>query len=113
MWDCASNFGVFEVPSSRPGKTWRVELHGSEGPARCWCPAYAYFKGEPWDRTCKHLEQLWDNEHGACLYNPQWRDGIRQPELKPVSYTTASGFGPEGECCPACGGPVIAVRRAV
>lgn len=108
--DCASAFGVYEMPSkSRPSLRHRLILHG-ETDASCACEAWQNFKGEPWDRTCPHMKAVWDRTNGACLYNMQWCEGIADPKIRPVGYTAPLV---PGEKCPACGGPVVAVRRAV
>lgn len=106
--DCASLWGAYEVPSdSDPEKKYTVRLYGESG-AVCSCPAWRFFKGEEWDRTCKHVERIWN---GTCKWNIQWSEGIKDPEFRPVTYT--SGNFASGESCPACGGKMIAVNRAV
>lgn len=107
MADCASNYGVFHVPSdSNPHQHYVVVLNGSEGPAHCNCQAFKF--APEGAKDCKHVRRVWEQ---ACLYNPQWRDGQSDPALKPVQLTYDRTI--EGESCPACGGPVVAVRRAV
>lgn len=106
MADCASNYGVFKMPGSR-GETHTVTLGGSEGGAHCTCKAWQFAAWD--DKDCKHVRRLWNG--GACLYNPQWKDGTANPEFRPVSYTYDAII--PGEECPACGGPMVAVRRAV
>jgi hypothetical protein len=103
MEDCASNYGTFKVPGSK-GAEYVVTMNGSEGMPHCTCKAYDF---APWDaKDCKHIRQVWEE---ACLYNPQWRDGKSDPKLRPASTDTPL---PDSKC-PACGGPTIAVRRAV
>jgi hypothetical protein len=108
MEDCASNYGVFQVPGSKAGTMYLVSLLGSEGGASCGCAAFRFSKRPVYDRSCKHIARLW--EGGACLYNPQWKDGTAKPEFRPVRYTYEAFTGGH---CPACGGPAVAVRRAV
>ena len=106
MADCASNYGVFRVPSaSERGKFYIVTWSGSESMPHCTCPAFRY--GAP-DELCKHQKWVW--EHG-CFYNPQWKEGTADPEAKPVDYVYDATI--PGEKCPACGGPMVSVRRAV
>jgi hypothetical protein len=102
MEDCASNYGVFEVEGSR-GAKYSVTLNGSEGPADCTCPAYK-FSGER--RDCKHVARVFAE---ACLYNPQWHDAKEAPTLRPKDYTYSCFTN--SKC--RCGGPMVAVRRAV
>lgn len=104
MADCQSNYGVYKLPGSK-GTVYTVSFGGSEGPAHCTCPAYK-FSGE--GRHCKHIEKVWN---GACMYNPQWCKGHNPIRFKPVEYTY-DAVVPDEEC-PNCGGPVVAVRRAV
>ena len=109
MEDCASNYGVFKVPGSKPGTEYTVTLHGSEGPAHCTCEGFRWSGelGQLRDlKSCKHIKQVYDQ---ACLYNPQWHDSNENPKLKPVSYTY-DHFS-RSKC--ACGGPMVYVRRAV
>ena len=100
MLDCASNFAIFEMPSRDGKSTYEVEI-GGESYTRCPCRGFHY------RQNCHHLEELW---RGACFYNPQWHDGREDPEYTPKSYTHPLV---EGERCPACGGPMVAVLRAV
>lgn len=102
---CADYFAAFMVPGSR-GNLYRVELYGGEGPATCECPAFKFHKGEIYDRTCKHIEYVWQN---ACLYNPQWHDGGPR-KIKPMEYLDEARLYGE---CPCCGGPMVPVRIAV
>lgn len=104
MADCQSNYGVFEVTGSK-GNTYTVTFSGSEGAAHCTCPAWKY-SGE--EMYCKHIEQVWN---GACMFNPQWCGGHTPVTFKPKSYTYDAVV--PGEQCPNCGGPMVAVRRAV
>ena len=103
MEDCASNYGVFEVPGSKPGTSYIVTFNGSEGPAHCTCEGYRW-SGKL--KSCRHIKLVYDL---ACLYNPQWHDSNENPKLKPVSYTY-DRFS-RSKC--ACGGPMVYVRRAV
>ena len=105
MEDCASNYGVFDVEGSR-GAVHTVTLGGSEGPAHCTCPSFFYKPGEVFDKTCKHTDLVIEE---ACLYNPQWREGKADPR-RPDRYLDRSFTGSK---CPDCGGPMVAVRRAV
>jgi len=100
MADCASNYGTFEVPASKGTRT--VHWSGSESMPHCGCDGFKY------RQDCKHVKYVMEH---ACLYNPQWHDGQEDPELRPLSFNY-DAFIP-GEDCPACGGPVVAVRRAV
>lgn len=100
MEDCASNYGVFQVPGSKPGVTYTVTFSGSEGPAHCTCKGFEH-RGD-----CKHIKYVWDN---ACLYNPQWKDSVENPKLRPVDYTYTA-FSPN-KC--ACGDKKVYVKRAV
>jgi hypothetical protein len=102
MADCASNYGTYQVPGSK-GATWVVSLNGSEGPVHCSCPAYKYSR----DQACKHCDLVLRQ---ACLYNPQCGPGREDPAMVPVSYNYDKFV--EG-ACPMCGGPMVAVRRAV
>ena len=65
---CPQYYSTFSVKGSG-GSVYTVSLAGT-GFAHCDCPAYTYFKGEPSDRTCKHIKAVW--EHG-CFYNPSGR----------------------------------------
>lgn len=101
---CADYFSVFDVPGSK-GAMWHVVMNGTE--ASCDCPAFRYFKGDPWDRTCKHITYVWDH---ACLWNEQWCDG-KADDLEPAESTGYPRI--PGATCPACGGPVCPVKIAV
>lgn len=101
MEDCASNYGVFKIAGSE-GNEYTVVFNGSEGPAHCTCKAF-HFSSEG---TCKHIQEIWKK---ACLFNPQWKDAVENPEIRPVSYVYST-FSPN--TC-ACGGPMVYVRRAV
>ena len=101
MEDCASNYGVFKMPGSKPGTEYTVTLHGSEGPAHCTCEGNTKF-----NKQCRHIKQVYDQ---ACLFNPQWHDGKEEPKLRPIEYTY-DRFS-QNKC--ACGGPMVYVRRAV
>jgi len=103
MEDCASNYGVFDVPGSKPGTSYTVTLHGSEQAPHCTCPAFMYSK----DQDCKHVKRVWQD---ACLFNPQWKDGKTDPALRPreYGYHTFSTHP-----CPCCGGKMVYVKRAV
>jgi hypothetical protein len=101
MYDCASNFATYEVPGSS-GNTYDVTL-GGETYAHCPCTGFGFRK------DCSHVKYVWDH---ACLYNPQWHDGKENPDLVPKEYERTVGFN-EKVRCPACGGPSVAVRRAV
>ncbi len=101
MEDCASNYGVFQVESSKPGIFYTVSMAGSEGLPHCPCKGFEY------RQDCKHINQVWEK---ACMYNPQWNEGKTNPELVPYSFTYES-FSPH--LCPACGGPMVYVKRAV
>ncbi len=100
MLDCASNYGVFDVVGKR-GQHYRVEMYGSEQQPYCPCEGFKF------RHECSHVSSLWQGK--ACLYNPQWHDGVAEPELRPIAYTTTTVETP----CPACGGPTVPVRRAV
>lgn len=106
MEDCASNFASYKVPGS--SGTYEVTL-GGESFVHCQdlendvpCLGFSY-RGD-----CKHIRYVWDN---ACLYNPQYHDG-GPATLKPEYDERQPGFLADGKC-PACGGPTVAVKRAV
>lgn len=105
---CASWDASYTVEGSG-GNSYDVRI-SPEGRTWCSCPAYKHFRGEEYDRTCKHIK-LVHNE--ACLWNPQWPmpsqergEVLRQPTM--VSTRTMVS-----ERCPQCGGPVVAVRIAI
>jgi hypothetical protein len=100
MADCASCFGVYEVPNSRGSGTYRVEL-GGENWSHCPCKGFE-FRGE-----CRHIGEVYKK---ACCWNPQYGEGKRNPELKPIEYTYDKFVS---EPCPMCGGKMVAVIRAV
>lgn len=102
---CADYFSSFEVPGSR-GNTYVVTLGGTA--ADCTCPAYKFFRGPEYDRTCKHIAYVWEH---ACLWNEQWCDG-KEDDLSPVAGSLTYDTIP-GEVCPHCGGPVCPVKIAV
>lgn len=104
MSDCASNYGVFHIPSSDGKSVYTVTLSGSEGPAHCNCKAFGFSGAK---QTCKHVKQVYD---GACLYNPQWHDANPNPRVRPVDYCYDAVV--LDKTC-ECGGPMVAVRRAV
>lgn len=107
MMDCASNYGVFVVKShSAKNKNYMVSFGGSEGPAHCTCKAFEY---SPEPKSCKHITEVFN---GSCRYNPQWCKGTEDPTHVPTGYTYDAFAGPEHKC-PACGGPMVFVRRAV
>lgn len=107
--------------SPQRGGSYIVRMYADERmQSTCTCPAFTFFKGEPWDRTCKHLKAVW--EHG-CFFNPQWRDagpndyaqhGITLVDLDMVQegrvYDTLEGDEP---LCPGCGSLMIPVVIAV
>lgn len=100
---CAQYHADFKVTGSR-GDEYTVSFTGMEGAAYCTCKAWEF---APWDnKNCKHIEKVWKE---ACLWNPQWRDG-GENIITPTSYRQD---GLQGESCPSCGGPVVAVRIAV
>jgi len=90
---------------SEAGVSYRVAMYGDEFPAWCSCPA---FLRDP-RKGCKHIRALWEGR--ACLYNAQWHEGVTDPELRPISYTTADIDA--AEPCPYCGGPTVMVRRMI
>lgn len=105
MLDCASNYGIFLVPSlSGPDVIYTVSFNGSEGPAFCDCPAYKFSR----DQHCKHIDMAWK---GACMMNPQWCDGHQPVQFRPVAFTY--DLTAQDSECPNCGGPMVYVRRAV
>lgn len=104
---CATYFGSYDVPGSRPGVTYHVVHDGGEGPASCDCPAFKYFKGAVYDRTCKHIEYVWKH---ACMWNCQWFEGNPNPTLVPTHINRP--VLPNSHC-PNCGGPTVGVRIAV
>lgn len=101
MEDCASNYGNYEVAGSN-GKTWRVSLNGAEGTVYCDCPSFKFSK----EQACKHTDMVCRE---ACLYNPQYGSAKAEPKIRPVSYNYDRFT--KNKC--ACGGPMVAVRRAV
>ncbi len=102
MEDCASCFGVFHIEGSHGEKY--VVTFGGESYAHCTCKAFQFSR----DHHCKHIDEVYRN---ACMYNSQYNDGNPNPKYRPVDYTYHAVV--EGDKCPACGGPVVAVRRAV
>lgn len=104
MIDCATNYGIYKIPGSK-GKEHIVTMNGSEGKADCTCDDFKY---RGWKTgKCKHIEQVWNQ---ACMFNPQWHDGKTNPALVPVDFGRESFV--TGSTC-VCGGPMVAVRRAV
>lgn len=99
MEDCASCFGVYDVKGSK-GDKYTVSFHGETG-VHCTCPAFKY------RHDCKHVSQVYK---AACMYNPQYNDGKPDPKAKPRDYTY-DAFSERR--CPACGGKMVYVRRAV
>lgn len=104
MEDCASNYGIFQVESSKPNDPHYVTFYGSESQAHCTCLSYKYSKSL--NKQCKHLALVFET---ACMYNPQWHDGNANPQLRPTGYTY-DRFS--GNTC-KCGGPLVWVKRAV
>jgi hypothetical protein len=101
---CADYDATFEVEGSGM-EPYTVEWNADEmAGASCTCMAYRFAKGP--DKTCKHIDKVFKQ---GCFWNPQWYEGGTR-ELRPVEY---HGDIIEDEHCPACGGPVIAVRIAV
>lgn len=103
---CGSWFGNYTIKGSQPGTRWIIELRGAEGEPYHNCPAWRYFKGELWDRTCKHMKRLHDE---ACLWNPQWDSGRESPTMVPETYSQPH----TGSACPSCGGPMVGIMIAV
>ena len=101
MPTCASTFADFKCESSDGSKIYMLQTNGPEGQIFCDCPAGKH------NRECKHVKRLWEE---ACLFNPQWHDGGKA-EWKPVGYDFHDFL--EGEECPNCKGPMIAVKYAV
>lgn len=102
---CASWFASYDIPSSKPGKSYRCSLSGTHGP---YCPCKS-FEFSPLDsRNCRHIEQI---HREACLWNVQWHEGNNPILLRPVAYD--SSYEIPNDTCPNCGGPVIAVKIAV
>ena len=104
---CADYFSDFHVPGSKPGVVYTVSLDGTSG-VNCTCPAFQFFKGDPSERTCKHVAYVWQH---ACLWNEQWCDG-KADDLDPVPGSCHYQTVPD-EACPKCGGPVCPVKIAV
>jgi hypothetical protein len=102
---CASSYGIFEVPGSKPGVTYRVEFACTHG-AFCTCTAFKFAPGD--DKTCKHITYAYEH---SCQYNVQWNEGHENADLTPIGYTYDAII--PGETCPVCGGPVVAVKIAV
>lgn len=104
---CASYFGEYRVPGSKLGTVYTVSHWGS-GAAECTCPAFKFFKGADHDRTCKHVEYVWQH---ACMWNCQWFDGNEVVDLTAETFL----YGPPiaGRSCPNCDGPVVPVKIAV
>jgi hypothetical protein len=101
---CATYWGDYDVPGSKPGTSYRVSLLGSEGPAYCPCKAFQH--SPPPAKDCKHVRYVWRH---ACLWNPQWHEP-GPGALKPLTLSTRTIENSE---CPGCGGPTVAVRIAV
>jgi hypothetical protein len=100
---CATYWGDYDVPGSKPGVRYRVSLGDSTS---CTCPAFEYapFPG----KTCKHIQRV---EQEACLWHPQGCERGRTPAtLAPRRLTRATV---PNSACPLCGGPTVAVRIAV
>jgi hypothetical protein len=99
---CASFWGDYDIPGSKPGVRYRVSLGDSP---LCTCLAFAYapFPG----KTCKHIRRV---EQEACLWHPQGCGLGRTVKLQPRQLTRPTI--PDSEC-PLCGGPTVAIRIAV
>jgi len=97
--DCASCFGVFSVEGST-GNTYEVAFQGESG-VHCTCKGFEY-RGD-----CKHVSETY---RAACMFNPQHNKGKENPAIRPHDYTYQQ-FS-DGKC-PACGGPMVYVKRAV
>ena len=104
---CASYYASYTVPGSKPDTEWHVS-HDGILPPHCDCPAFMYYKGDPWDRTCKHINYVWNH---ACMWNCQWHEGNKEITVKPDSIDEGNVI--KGSSCPNCGGPVVAVKIAV
>lgn len=115
---CASWFGAYSVPGSKPGTLYRVTMNGGESMPTCYietgpnagqrCPAMKYFKGPQYDAQCKHIKKVHDS---FCGWNCQWSEGNKHVTLRPEAIDERSVI--PGEACPNCGGPTCAVRIAV
>lgn len=92
--NCASAFGVYQVPGSRPGTAYMVKFYGTTSDATCECQGFKFSK------TCKHIAQVYTE---ACMWHETDDPGI-VPELTPLSFTKTPM---EGKSCPVCGGPVV------
>ena len=103
---CASYFAQWRVASnSDPSVEYIVSLGGAEGAPDCTCEAIRKWKRQ----ECRHISYVWKN---ACLWNPQWREGVDPIALKPFRYTRSEDHIAGSEC-PRCGGPTIPTRIAV
>lgn len=107
---CASWFSDFYVPSSSSQAIYKVSMGGTSH-VHCTCPAFRHFRGAEYDRTCKHIAEVFA---GACLWNEQWRSGPESGEITcwPIEGSCDYQMVP-GESCPTCGGPVCPVKIAV
>jgi hypothetical protein len=102
---CAGYDAQYEVPSfSGPG-SYTVTI-GGVTLGHCTCPAFEHWRGDPSDRTCKHIKYVFAH---ACLHNTQWYEG-GDCTLKPSKITSRTI--PDSEC-PRCGGPEIPFKVAV
>lgn len=82
-------------------------VHFEHGDNHCSCPAFRFFKGPDYDRTCKHIQLI--ETHG-CLYHPQRDTGPNDLVAQGVSVLHHQG---SGSPCPGCGEPTVVVRIAV
>lgn len=102
--DCASYYGVYDVPGSSPGVKHRVMLNGDAGTS-CSCPAWRFSEKAVWDRTCKHITRVLA---GACLRHLPENPGTSSPSIWPVDYTVKPAN--RTIFCPACDGLAVTIR---
>jgi hypothetical protein len=103
---CSSYYATYKVRSSSGRPPYAVSILGVELLGVCNCQAFEYWKGEIFDRTCKHIEYAKAN---ACFWNSH-RIGRRRnpPKLYPESIS-GHNLIPDSEC-PRCGAPLVRVE---
>ena len=81
------------------GKVYEVSLGYSDGPYdynwHCTCQAFKFYKGDPFDRTCKHIKMI-QKSPDYCGWDGHFHEGHAGDDK-----------------CPRCGGPVFSYGQAV